>query len=397
MDVSPQVREPAGTVQSGTVQSGTVGSDPVGSDPVGSLLLRTAGEQAAEFLDSAAAPATRLAYQRDWARFTAWCTRREVTALPADEHVVAAYLADAAHQQCADGSWRYAPATMSRWVAGVNKAHTVNGNPPPGHHPRVVAVLSGIRRERATPPARRSPLLLEDLRRVLGQLDLTTWPVAVAARRDACLLVMGFAGAFRRSELAGLAVRDVTRHEQDGAHVALGRSKTDQEGRGRVVALPYGQNPLTCAPCALRRWRAVLDASDTGGRPAVLRVLRGSPSVSVHICRAPLQDTDTPTGGLEPSRPLFRPVSRSGAIHTRAVTGHAINLVVKRRGTAAGLDPRGLGGHSLRAGFVTQSFRSGADAHAIMRQTGHTSHAMVEVYSREGAPLQGNAVTRLGL
>jgi len=141
----------------------------------------------------------------------------------------------------------------------------------------------------------------------------------------------------------------------------------------------------------------VLDASDTGGRPAVLRVLRGSSSVSVHICRAPLQDTDTPTGGLEPSRPLFRPVSRSGVIHTRAVTGHAINLVVKRRGAAAGLDPTSLGGHSLRAGFVTQSFRSGADAHAIMRQTGHTSHAMVEVYSREGAPLQGNAVTRLGL
>jgi len=106
--------------------------------------------------------------------------------------------------------------------------------------------------------------LLADVRKVLAQMEVTAWPAGVAGRRDSCLLIMGFAGAFRRSELAGLTTRDITYHSEDGVHVLLGRTKTDQEGKGRVVALPYGQNPRTCAPCALRRWRAVLDAAERG-------------------------------------------------------------------------------------------------------------------------------------
>ena len=90
----------------------------------------------------------------------------------------------------------------------------------------------------------------------------------------------------------------------------------------------------------------------------------------------------------------------TGAIGATAMTGHGINEMIHRRATAAGFTPARvdkLGGHSLRAGFVTEAFRAGADAHAIMRQTGHRSPVMLEVYAREHAPLVGNAVTRLGL
>ena len=91
---------------------------------------------------------------------------------------------------------------------------------------------------------------------------------------------------------------------------------------------------------------------------------------------------------------------KTGAIGQQAMTGHGINEMIQRRAAAAGFTPAQvdkLGGHSLRAGFVTEAFRAGADAHAIMRQTGHRSPVMLEVYAREHAPLVGNAVTRLGL
>ena len=102
----------------------------------------------------------------------------------------------------------------------------------------------------------------------------------------------------------------------------------------------------------------------------------------------------------DPARPLFPPVHATGAIGATAMTGHAIAEMIQRRAAAAGFTPAQvdqLGGHSLRAGFVTEAFRQGADAHAIMRQTGHRSPVMLELYAREHPPLVGNAVTRLGL
>ena len=102
----------------------------------------------------------------------------------------------------------------------------------------------------------------------------------------------------------------------------------------------------------------------------------------------------------DPARALFPRVHATGAIGATAMTGHAVNEMIHRRAAAAGFTAAQvdqLGGHSLRAGFVTEAFRAGADAHAIMRQTGHRSPVMLEVYAREHAPLVGNAVTRLGL
>ena len=101
-----------------------------------------------------------------------------------------------------------------------------------------------------------------------------------------------------------------------------------------------------------------------------------------------------------PPRVLFPSVHKGGAVGTKPMTGHAVNEMIKRRAAEAGFPPGQtalLGGHSLRAGFVTEAFRAGADAHAIMRQTGHRSHAVLETYAREHAPLVGNAVTQLGL
>jgi integrase len=294
--------------------------------------------------------------------------------------------------------------------------HTAAGLDPPGRSEVVRRALSGIRRIRATPPNRRAPLLLADIRTLMISIAETAgaWPSGVAARRDMALLLMGFAGAHRRSELVALTLADVTLHSTDGLHVRLRRSKTDQEARGTVKALPYGRDPVTCPPCAYVRWRQVMHAWDTApdgaGRRAVLLVLRRQAAITavtgggeqgveeepvLHCCRSTRLAEP-----VDPARALFPTVHKTGAIGARAMSGDAIAGMIQRRAGQAGYGPaqtQQLGGHSLRAGFVTEAFRAGADAHAIMRQTGHHSPVMLEVYAREHAPLVGNAVTRLGL
>ena len=144
---------------------------------------------------------------------------------------------------------------------------------------------------------------------------------------------------------------------------------------------------MTCPPCAYIRWRQILQAWDTAadgaGRRAVLPVLRRQAASDthggeeqqdepvLHCCRSVRLPEP-----LDPTRALFPTVHKTGAIGQRAMTGHGINEMIQRRAAAAGftdVQVDKLGGHSLRAGFVTEAFRAGADAHAIMRQTAHRS------------------------
>ena len=203
-------------------------------------------------------------------------------------------------------------------------------------------------------------------------------------------------------------------HRTDGLHVRLRSSKTDQEALGRTVALPYGRDPVTCPPCAWVRWRELLHTADTAPednrRATVMRVLRrqaahdqvldpdrdgAAESGRLHVCR-----TARLPEPADPGRPLFPSVHGTGIIRSTAMSGDAVYEMIRRRAEQAGYTTaqiRQLGGHSLRAGFVTEAFRQGADAHQIMRQTGHRSHAVLETYAREHAPLVANAVTRIGL
>jgi len=140
---------------------------------------------------------TKAAYRSDWAdwaRFEGWATGAGYAVLPADPMVVAAYLTAAAADQTVVGEWRYSPATLTRWASSINQFHTAAGLAAPGRSEVVRRALSGIRRLRATPPNRRAPLLLEDIRRLLSAMaPFSTWPGGVIARRDAALLLVGFA------------------------------------------------------------------------------------------------------------------------------------------------------------------------------------------------------------
>ena len=340
------------------------------------------------FQEASSAPNTRRGYRTDWTSFTAWCEQRGVNPLPAEPLTVAGYLTYAANLQNAPGEWTYKPGTLSCWLGSINKAHLLAGFGKPGANPQVELTMAGIRRERGTGETRKAPLLLGDLRRTLQAVDLHSWPHGVIGHRDHALLLLGFVGAFRRSELAALNVGDVQPHAEDGLHIRMRQSKTDQDGHGITKGLPFGANPLTCAPCAHARWLRILSAGQEG-RPAVMRALHAS-NTAVHICREPLPEVDA-------AAPLFRPVMKNGAVKDRHISGNVVNDVLQRRVAAVGLNAPLYGGHSLRAGFVTQAFRAGADHHEVMRQTGHKDIATLEIYSRDHAPLEHNAVTRLGL
>jgi integrase len=341
---------------------------------------------------------TEAARASDWAGFTRWCTAGGHVPLPAHPLLVRWYVTQKATELKPDGSFAYAPATLTRWVATINAAHAAADLPRPGRDEQVTAALSAIRRVRATPPRRRAPLLTNDLRALVTaartDADAGGWPARLAERRDSALLLLGFAGALRRSELAGLAIGDVVTHRADGLVVTLRRSKTDQDGAGRIVPLPYGVHHDTCPVCAWVRWRQVLAAQTTAGRPGVIRLLRQPEPVTAHCCRGVA--VDPLPGGM----PLFRPVGPTGVIGDTPLTGQAVHAVIKRRATRAGFGPdlvAQLGGHSLRVGFVTQAIRNGATTQTVMAQTGHSDERMVSLYARRHAGLIGNAVTQIGL
>lgn len=344
---------------------------------------------------------TRRAYTSAWRRFEGWCRRSGYESLPAHPTVIAAYLVDAAETVTENGERAYSTMTLGKWVAAIADRHRRAGIAPnPAANELVRQTVAGIRRQYASrgdrPRTPRTPLLTDDVVALVtaAREQATGWVSEVYERRDSALLLMGFAAALRRSELTELTGADVELHPADGVHVHLRKSKTDQMGEGAVYPLPRAKDPLRCPPCAYVRWAAVVSAFDSDGKDAVIRLITDSPEFGDrHVCRSR-------AAKIDPRRPLFRSVRRSGILTATALSGAGVHAVIRRRALAAGFDPEAverLGGHSLRAGFVTQAARAGADHHSIMRQTGHRSPAMVTRYVRESAPLIGNAVTKIGL
>lgn len=350
--------------------------------------------------EKASSDNTRAAQLSDWTIFTRWCDRTGHSPLPATVDQLSWFLTEKSTELRPDGRWAYSPSTLSRWVSTINKMHALAGLPKPGAHESIRDLLRGIRRDRSTPPARRTPLLTDDIRTILAAMRTEAaaagWAERVAERRDAALLLMGLAGALRRSELTGLLVSDVVPHRADGLYVTVRRSKADRNAQGRTVTLPYGSDPHTCPVCAYRRWREVLDTWDEGGRRAVADLLGSADTgPGEHCCRG-LAAGPSPAG----ERPLFRPVHHTGSVGATALSGQSVHSMIQRRARRAGFSDElvaTLGGHSLRAGFVTQAVRGGATTQTIMTQTGHADERMVALYSRHHAGLVGNAVTHLGL
>jgi integrase len=298
---------------------------------------------AESLISNSKADNTLKAYRSDWSDFALWCGKFGKQPLPATPNTVALYIADL--------SQTHKPATIQRRIASISQAHQVAGFDTPTKAAEVQLVWQGIRRTKGTSQTEKSPLRAAQVRDIMEQI-----PDTLAGKRDRALLLLGFFGGFRRSELAALEVADV-KWVEDGAEVTIRRSKTDQEGAGRKLGIPRGRTAETCPVRSLQAW---LDASGISAGP------------------------------------IFYSMNRHGGL-LGALTGQGVAIIVKRHVEAVGLNPDDFSGHSLRAGHATSAAANGATEGEIMRMTGHRSEAMVRRYVREGNLFLNNSGSALGL
>ena len=301
-------------------------------------------EQVREYIRASKAENTLRGYQADWRDFCAWCEARGLDPLPAAPETVAAYIAE-----CAG---RLKVGSIQRRLNAIAEAHKAVGLESPTHSPIVSNVMKGIRRTLGTAALQKAPTLTDDIRAMIATTD-----AGLIGARDRALILLGFAGAFRRSELVGLNIEDCV-FGKDGLTVTLRRSKTDQEGLGRKVGIPYGSNLETCPVRTIQAW-----AEQAG------------------ICAGP----------------LFRSLNRHGQVQPGRLSGNDVARIVKKLTKRFGLDPAKYSGHSLRAGHATSAAIGGASERSIMNQTGHRSVQMVRRYIRDGSLFRENAASKLGL
>jgi site-specific recombinase XerD len=305
------------------------------------------GQRISDYVEESKAASTRRAYRSDWQQFTSWCQdNRLPIALPVAPETIAAYLTTLAD----DGR---AVSTIQRKLAAIAFAHELAEVEVTTRRAIVARTMEGIRRAKGTAPRQARPTLTADIRAMVMQLPATNSGI-----RNRALLLLGFAGAFRRSELVSLNIEDIE-EDDDGLRILIRKSKTDQAGEGRWVGIPRGQHLETCPVRAYQAW--IETAAITAGA-------------------------------------VFRRVNRHGHIFDDRLDDRAVARVVKETAKEAGLNPKNFSGHSLRAGFVTAAYRAGAREVDIMAQTGHRRIDTLAKYVRKDKVLgKQNAARKVGL
>src|ERR1035438_6487459 len=299
-------------------------------------------ERAREFARQSKAENTLRGYRGDWKHFCTWCEARELSPLPASPETVAAYIADCA------GHLKVG--SIQRRLNAIAEAHKAVGIESPTSTGIVRNVLKGIRRTMGTAAVQKAAALTADIVAMVSMTD-----AGLIGTRDRAMVLLGFAGAFRRSELVGLNVEDCE-FGKDGLTITLRRSKTDQDGVGRKIGIPYGSNPDTCPVRTVQAW---MDESGI-------------------TCGA-----------------LFRSITRHRRLRPGRLSGIDVARVVKKLARRAGLDAAKYGGHSLRSGHATSAAIAGASERSIMNQTGHRSVQMVRKYIRDGNLFRENSAGKL--
>jgi len=286
-------------------------------------------DRAAGYARAEKSPGTRKAYMSDFQIFGLWCQDRGMTVLPAAPESVAAYLA----YEAARGT---KPSTIGRRCAAIRYLHSIKSLPNPTADERVKAVVRGIRRTIGVMPRRMTPATAE---RVIAMAPIPDGNLTTL--RDRALLLLGFAGAFRRSELVTLDVADIE-EVAEGLRVTIRRGKTDQEGHGSVIAIVRGE--LACPVAALQAW---LEAAKIEGGP------------------------------------LFRSIRRGGHVQAQRLTDRSVANIVKAHAKRVGLDPTLFSGHSLRSGFLTSAAKRGASLFKMMASSRHRSTDTLAGYVRD--------------
>lgn len=308
-------------------------------------------ESARDTLAAAKAASTRKAYQSDWDRFCDFCDARNIEALPAHPDIVALF----AHIEAETG---IAPVTIGRRVAAINHHHREAGLACPTARDGagvIAQMLAGVRRKYARQKEQKAPAQAEVLKAMLATIAGS----GLRARRDRAILAIGMAGAFRRSEIAGMRLPDLL-FVANGVRITVPKSKRDQNAEGQTIVIPEGRfiRPVTL----LNDWLAAADLS--GPDPLTGKARQG---------------------------PVFRRLTRGDAVTDDPITDKTVVRLVKACAAAAGLDPSVYSGHSLRAGFLTEAASKRANLFKMKDHSRHKSLDTVADYVWDAAMFDDHA------
>ena len=285
------------------------------------------------------------AYESDWNDFCDWCRYHHQTSYPAKPETIVNYINDLAD---------YAKAsTIRRRISAISENYNASGDhvENPCRAWIVKEALIGLTRLKGTVQKGKTPIYWEEIEEMIHRMDLSS----LQALRDRAVLLLGFMGAFRRSELAGLDVEDIRKYPQ-GIVVTIRHSKTDQTSAGQQIGIPYLSHSSMDCIHALQEWLTA--AGITSG-------------------------------------PLFRSFLKNGKVSSRRLSDKSINLIVKKYAASIGLNPEMYGAHSLRHGFATYAAIQGVEERLIMKQTRHRSVEMVRRYINEADLFTNNPIDKI--
>jgi len=317
-------------------------------------------EEVAQLADEDRRPSTRRVYESKWGLFEAFCEGRDVASLPASEEIVGVYLKERAKD--------VSLSTIRQDVAAIRWMHERHGAEDPTEGAGVSRILDGINQTSSPDDGRgqKQAVLTKHVRAMVDALPLeepspNAGPAArgtyLRALRDRAIVLVGFAGAFRRAELARIREEHVTLNA-DGMEIFVPKAKTEP----RTVGINFARNADFCPVRSLRGW--------------------------------------TSAAGIEEG-PIFRAVPRSAEIapdnEAEPITGKTVRNVIGDTAEAAGLDPEAVAGHSLRRGHLTQGALNGAELNRLMKQAGHADPRTTAEYVEDAKRMETNTSQDLGL
>jgi len=277
---------------------------------------------------------TLRAYQSDYNDFSLFCSKNGFQAIPTQPKILALYLTHLSSYS------KYS--TLKRRLASISILHKIKGHYIDTKHPIIIENLMGIKRTNGSNQKGKKPLLINDLK-VLIEAIHQSKEKDFRKTRDKALVLIGFSGGFRRSELVDIEYEDIE-FVSEGVKIFVKRSKTDQSGEGMTKAIPYFDNENFCPVKSLKNWIEVSNL-------------------------------------------------KKGKIFN--ISDKSVALIIKKYANYAGLDGHRYAGHSLRSGFATSTAESGAEERNIMAMTGHKSTEMVRRYIKEANLFKNNALNKI--
>ncbi len=297
-------------------------------------------------LKSSKANNTLRAYKSDFKDFGAFCAKHGLSSLPSEPKIVSIYLTHLSKNSKIS--------TIRRRLVSISMVHKLKGHYLDTKHPIITENLLGIKRVKGSIQEGKKPILINHLKSIVDVIDEQKCE-EIKKLRDRSIILIGFGGGFRRTELISINYEDIE-FVPEGLKIIIRRSKTDQFGEGMLKGLPYFSNEIYCPVTSLKKW---------------------------------LESSKIKSG------PIFRRFSKGSILTEKRLTDQSVVLLMKEYLKKAGIENKNFAGHSLRAGFATVAAESGADERSIMAMTGHKTTQMVRRYIREANIFKNNALNKI--